>query len=105
MNKLMPKTERGRKTLSILLWAGITMSTGYAFMTLTTPSETQLLASLSPSLRREYERDREAQRKRNDAALQRVFEERNIDRPAWIVEPYGSRVATKQEAAVKKEGE
>lgn len=52
-------------------------------MVLTTPNDEQLLARLSPDLRRQFEREREARRRENDAALQQVFDQRNLNRPAW----------------------
>lgn len=69
------------------LWATIVMSTGYAFMTLTTPSEEQLYASLSPDLKRQFDREREGMRKANDKRLESIMRDRNLDRPAWMTGP------------------
>lgn len=53
------------------------------FMTLTTPTDEDIYARLSPELRRQFDREREKRRRDNDAALQQVFDQRNLDRPAW----------------------
>lgn len=99
----MPTSERGRKATAMALWGGITMLVGWAglsssrcselilqgFMRFTTPTQDQIYARLSPELRRQYDREHAVRRAQNDSALQQVFDQRNLDRPAWRTDAVG----------------
>lgn len=64
-------------------------------MRYTTPTDDEIYARLSPELRRQFDRERKARRQENDRSLQQVFDQRNLDRPAWRTDvPQETRDAT-----------
>lgn len=52
-------------------------------MHFTTPTDEQIYERLSPELRRQFDREKKKRREDNDKSLQQVFDQRNLDRPAW----------------------
>lgn len=104
MSKYLPTSERARKITAMTLWTIIVMGTGYGFMSLTTPSQSQLYDSLSPELRRQFDREKEGRRRENDRQLAEIFERRNWDRPAWITGGVKGVVSGKEEVVEGKGG-
>lgn len=52
-------------------------------MRFTTPTQEQIYERLSPELRRQFDREKKKRREDNDKSLQQMFDNRNLDRPAW----------------------
>lgn len=70
-----------------LLAVGGIMSVAVLLRYTIVPDEDQLLKRMSPELRAEYERTREARRRQHEQTMSHIIDNAKSDKPIWDVDP------------------